>query len=836
MKIYYLNGFNNYYNRKIIKYEALIDYIPEDADFGIDYFYEQAINFNPNDGVSATHICNFTGRDGEQKIVYFDWTPNYALVVDDEGNIISRWFIMEFVRTRQGQYSVSLRRDVIADNLTNILASKAYIEKGTIIDSTNSLIYKSENLSVSEIKKQEILLKDYTEIPWVVIYLAKGLVGNDTTAIQIKDENIFSYIDTGVSDITQWDYYDLISNPALTLTNFDLRFHTQGKTITVREGEALSRNNSQLFGWLIKPQDMTDIDLQLQLYYHFKNNYFQARTNIINDYGLEYSVDEILELDGKVIRVGPDNGGDYHYYNVSVKQGTGPVVDGWVTQSRPSVVESMTDIWNQATGQEKDFTQAPDTNTYGIKYETTATQISIEEITPVVAETTLHTLGTKSTTNDTPLFDIIAIPAGDMAIKITSGLSQKTFVASKDLALKTAAAIGKSLTSTKVYDIQLLPYCPIAEIYSEPIIAGPQPDPELKINLLPFLTDNTLNDNRVLLFKDSSDNIISAAVTSTVSNRTFEFKKRTYEPLTRKFTYKNIMSSDSSGFDSLIEYKKFDNDCVKYRLCSPNYSGLFDFSLQKNGGSIESMICHISYKPYTPFIHVAPKFANLYGSNFDDVRGLICGGDFSIGIINDAWQQYQVQNKNYQAIFDRNIQNMDASYQIGATGTYTLGFYNSLMGAVAGGGAGALKGGGAGAAVGAGATLIGGITNTLISGGLQGEQYKENRDFAIDKFNLELANVKALPQSISKTDPYNDTNKLFPFIEIYECTEEEKAAYLNKLKYDGMTIGVIDDISNWVSLDGSRYLKAQLIRCESLSEDNHMLNEISIELAKGLYL
>ena len=74
----------------------------------------------------------------------------------------------------------------------------------------------------------------------------------------------------------------------------------------------------------------------------------------------------------------------------------------------------------------------------------------------------------------------------------------------------------------------------------------------------------------------------------------------------------------------------------------------------KNGGvSFFNIDC--TYKPYNPYIHVNPNFGRLYGGDFDDSRGLIVGGDFSLPQTTSAWESYQLSNKNFQASFDRQI-------------------------------------------------------------------------------------------------------------------------------------------------------------------------------------
>lgn len=117
-----------------------------------------------------------------------------------------------------------------------------------------------------------------------------------------------------------------------------------------------------------------------------------------------------------------------------------------------------------------------------------------------------------------------------------------------------------------------------------------------------------------------------------------------------------------------------------------------------------------------------------------------------------------------------------------------------------------------------------------------GKRMEENKQYAFDKYNLALGNIRALPYSISKTSALTLNNKIFPFVELYECTDVEKTAYYNKIRYDGMTVGIIDVIDNYVSEDHTNYFKGQLIRNTSALIDNHVLEDLKSELYKGVYI
>lgn len=105
---------------------------------------------------------------------------------------------MEAERTRNGQYRLAFKRDVLADHLNEILNSPCFVEKGFVNDINNPILYNNESLTYNQIKQDEILLKDSTESGWVVGYVAKNF--NNTSGltpgtISADDADPISYID-----------------------------------------------------------------------------------------------------------------------------------------------------------------------------------------------------------------------------------------------------------------------------------------------------------------------------------------------------------------------------------------------------------------------------------------------------------------------------------------------------------------------------------------------------------------------------------------------------------------------------------------------------------------
>ena len=289
---------------------------------------------------------------------------------------------------------------------------------------------------------------------------------------------------------------------------------------------------------------------------------------------------------------------------------------------------------------------------------------------------------------------------------------------------------------------------------------------------------------------------------------------------------------------------KIKNECDMYRLSSPNFMSMYEFKKTKLRNGILSFNIDCTYKPFTPYIKVNPNYDDsLYAvQDFNDSMGLILGGDFSIPMLSDAWVNYELQNRNYQAIFNRTIENLDVNNQIAKEqqqfqaimGTITGG----IGGATAGGMAGFKAGGPWGAAAGAAIGGVTGITAGAVGGALDAQwlarQQAETRSFAIDQFNYQLGTTQALNPTITKSTPLTYNNKVWPVLEYYTCTDKEKELLEQKIKYDGMTIMAIDTLRAY-AVDGYR-VKGKLIRLEGIQDDSHVADAIYQEVDKGFYI
>ena len=282
--------------------------------------------------------------------------------------------------------------------------------------------------------------------------------------------------------------------------------------------------------------------------------------------------------------------------------------------------------------------------------------------------------------------------------------------------------------------------------------------------------------------------------------------------------------------------RKLANECDLVRLVSQNYSAIFEFSPAKSGG-VDGFLADCTYKPWSPYIHILPKLKGLYGDKFvsrDDARVLICGGDMSLPQLSNEWANYQLQNKTYQEMFDRQIKNMDIQNDINRQGALAQAIVSPITGGAAGAAIGAQVGGLAGAIGGGLAGALGGGITAGVDYANTVKMMEENRSYSIDMYGYNLQNIQAVPTSLTKTSALTYNTRVWPFIEYYTCTESERNALKDKIKYNGMTIMKVGQLSDY-SLGEDNFYKGQLIRL-NLKVDSHMAFEIYNELNKGVYL
>ena len=804
MDLYFLK-FNNYYNRIIKFYDSISEY-QSNAEFLGDPLLN--CSFNPNNNTDTVQIVN---RDHNE-------IGDYVLAVLG-GQIISRWFIIDAHRKLTGQYELKLRRDLFADTYSSVIKAPAFIEKATL-DNGDPMIFNKEDMTFNQIKTSETPLKDETNCAWVVGYIPRDAF-SEATPIQ-GSVNIEEAYDIEVAGLDSWDYYSYINkkfkgyyNTSETIYAGYVRMvprvaavelpYMQGfsiqanGTIDIYDVNTYTPddpNNGKVSG--ITSPSVSSAYLNFSPTYLAEEAESKAnsvvsiapqgwRTNIsiINAQSLAYTecntqTDDYnyRQLQNKIIY--DSESGLYHRVVISKEKKTGTI-----NITSGNLLDTLNSTLTRNIGSAGTISGTAGSESFKMYYSYYEYTMSLEQV-YITATTTIDS--DRYHLEDQP-YDMFCIPYSDSLEIFKNGT--KLFNSNKSLAINMAVEIGADAGTNAIYDIQLLPYCPVRYCIK---------------------ADGTfdIGDAKVHYVKDGDNENIGVILWA----------------LNSAFTL-NI------PYNISVTNPKIESQTDIYRLCSPNFNGQFEFSPAMNGG-VDYFNVDCNYKPFNPYIHINPNYNYLYGQDFNDARGLICGGDFSLPQLSNAWSNYQLNNKNYQNIFDRQIENMETNNAIQRrkeTLSVTLGTIGGLTGGAMAGSKGGVAGMAAGLVVGGIGSAVAGAYDMAMNELARAEAL----DYTKDQFGYNLGNIQAMPTSLSKTSALTYNNKIFPILEFYTCTEEEKRALENKLKYNGMTVMRIGTIQEFMK-NTPTYIKGKIIRLEDTGEDFHYISELAKEFDKGVFI
>jgi hypothetical protein len=802
--LYFLSNYNNYYNREIKRKPTLADYI-DDLD-ETELYTINDYNFEMSDGVVSEVIINFPMGS-----VVVDFRDHYLLVEEQIPNSpsLSRWFVVETVKIREGQYRVTLRRDLVADFLDPLLSATVYVEKGTLtknlfpINSLNPLAFNQEAFTANQIKTSETLLKDKLGCKWIVGYLNKEAIKSEETITDVPNAHITP--DYNKSDIQTiidtfatakpyiLDFYADFDSAVAYPPNTYLKMKVSRYSVT---GNATSGEPRGYVSGVNYEKGLND--------YGYANMFSYAETKTSAADANSWLVAQSLE--GKVVKDGNN------YYRVNIVKGSSKTLTYDVNPTNDAVwYDNLKNYVIKSNGKVTQDSSANFRIVVGLS-ETillTLNQISVSQ----------HSVVVKPTHNKTKneAFDAFAIPydARETALFLYAPYNggSANFPIYNDGVL----AIAQELVDkgSEAIDLQLLPYSPLPEGAYELSTIGYRfkvDDPAQEGISYSIIRDNNGNPTNAIFWLSSSQ-----------FSTTIEYK-------------------DPNDY-STIEKIKTINQLDTWRLESGDYSSSFEFNMARNGG-VKYFEVDCAYKPYQPYIHVAPNFGGLYGKDYDDTRGLVCSNtNYSLPRLNDAWESYERNNLNYMNAFNRQVQNMDVQRKYQKTaeiwsmiaGTAGAGGSGGTAGAIAGNaiGKGGLGLGIAGAVAGAGISVGAGLYDLYASDQI----YKENKQHAIDQFNMSLQNIQAMPNTIAAVGALNPNNKVFPILSYYTCSDIEREAFLQKMKWNGMTIGVLTDhIADYINPIKKTYFKGNLVYIDTETTDigAHEMSELANELAKGI--
>lgn len=598
-----------------------------------------------------------------------------------------RWFVLESERTRNGQYRIALKRDVLADHLNQILNAPCFVEKGNITDINDPLLYNNESMTYNQIKKEEYALKDNSGTAWIVGYMAKNRANtpeNVSTQIAIIDGVPVEYYDeedlpfsvdpdSGTSTYVYennkvgillpfsslgpgggWNLFAITQGfKSLGNVNLSCDYHagTLGRSgSTVNDNDALTDLNNWGYdkftdalatAYNVKYNDTnifsitpigssTNVNVYSKKYLISSGNPadsgfdtnkvgtyvdFQATSvadsalsaikTLVNGYiandgygpaafDVNNYADKYVKIGSNYYRMSFNSTGNYRtdVFVPSAANNAFPTIAavGSNTAARHIKSDLSTPMTNLLTAYANNNSSLISTTTY-LKPAAQAIAISKEYsvvLSRISTETLEVTLNTgKRITYDCPA-NIFAIPYGSFKFKTAD--DSDVFTTQKEEGLALARAIAQKLGSSVCYDLQLVPYVPSQ-----------------------IIRDLMANSDTLTLTDLETANYDVATRTALGVTSTCSF---VLYPSSCKGTF-DITQAINKYYDQTYSSAlnaKISNETQLCRLVSPNFNGMFEFSLAKNNG-VSKFNVDYTYKPILPYIHVNPDFKFIYGQD-----------------------------------------------------------------------------------------------------------------------------------------------------------------------------------------------------------------------------
>lgn len=776
--------FNPYSNREVVGSPNISYY----NDYVVKTI--EGVNFIPGDNVNTSVILNITEAES---------TIDYLLAIDETGSeIISRWFVMECSRTRAGQYKAELFRDVKYDYKTEIGSASAYIRRGWISDNTNPLLFNQEEFTTNQIVvKSGTAWKEELRSgsgPWIVGYLSKTAPG--TT---IKAPNGLVEID-----------------------------------------RVLTENEFEAFGG-----DEGDLDQQLNglMMYGAGAASFYSSCNvqlISGDDTVQRSrflgsfADYINNVSGHFYAGSDFGAGSWGYKSPFFTNAD--LLGEYIVENLGATTKTNIQAQVRSEGEKQGYLPFASWNRYdgkNVAYKNQIYKVQIVDIPqtalirfkcrlPAINNAVANLMNASNTVDGT-------VTGESANVYITAGVHLKSvrFTPNGDFTYKVdiPAPYNRSAPGKAPYDIFA-------------VLANWGSDTAASYRIAQAISEHykgsgALYDLQLVPYIDATG-AKEVSITGTDSKMYWLNNSLNQEGT------KTIAWSGSPwvGKSATVTNIKTMNQCTKARVIAPNHSAMHDFSPAAAGKPASgggSFTVKFTLKPYAPMFAIGLPVGNanaILTSTEDIGNWLVISGDFSLPQTTDAWQTYQINNKNYLNAFNRQIETVELNNKYAKLHDVAGAISGAVSASVSAGTTGAAVGGAPGAIVGA---AVGGLVSGIAGAAdvaINEKLRTDQLDLQKDMFAFNLQNVQALPNTLAAVGAYDAMNYLYPYVVIYDATAKEKAAFENYLKYKGMTIGVIDTVNNYKA--SGHFIQADIIKID-LHDDQHMINTIREEVAKGFY-
>lgn len=860
MKIKIYNyKFGNYANKAYRMFNSRTEWLSYMNSLTPLYQEDKAQNFNPGDGIN-TVIPFSTITDSLVE------SANYVMVFNDDDTFHSSWFITTYQYMLGSGYTLTLKRDLLTAYTDKIGKMRGLVKRGSLNPLNKTVLqFSPENLSVTKVKQKELSLRDeFGDTQWIVSYWDKDM-GTQEKPISVEFKTSTPTPNIEVATLKDWEYYDYLT----TYNAKKYKVSGEYKPNVLRynvvasfpDAPADDGNTGYIYHYdvnlesILSINNVTKVNHDFTYYAEmdynniFKDTYVYNKSEtdrrllpIINRY--KYSIkrayntlkvtkpnditpeklSELMALKWKLIKVGADK---YYLIYVDTIKNPSPSTKNLGGFTRNSSTSTKAIFGSFGTEMVQMFNDTALNIGGGLAFKEGATPTAAashtadkEEVQLLVSDEDFQYLDfglieISPTVNRTIEIKDLQLagtePYKMLAIPVTDSMSlvdgTETIPLNSNLSYSLAAALSSKYTGNGMYDIQIIPYAPSSELLSM-LVSGNLEYTNYIGTKAKATTGDTVNHLSTAIFGITTNN--------------------------RRFTIELDEAITVSDY-------KLDKLFKETRIVSPSGKSVYDFSVAMNDG-LEGFDVDMTLKPVNSMIHINPHFKWLYGSDFNDLRGLIISEDLSMTQTSDAWESYKLQNLNFENSFnaqqeaDRSRLNITDKYSdkqntLNNVNAIGKGLVKTVVGGLVGG---------PGAAISAGLSSAASVATSNIQHAndkaMRSEMLTHDQDMAKRQFSMQMENIQNLPANLTKTSGFTILNKKQPYLEFYEASSAEQEIVNSYLELNGKNISAMGTLENYINIKlDFDYIEFAPYTSNIFSNMN-INNELNTILSNGVYL
>ncbi len=755
-------------------------------------YHNRTIDMNEEDDVVFRHTSTIIGWQHDEVSAVlkmklpaiFDAEYNYVQVTEYNGRV-TRWFVMQRDFVEPSVYVHQLKRDVIRENFDDIVYNSQALIKTGYVQETDKAIYNKEGGNFDKI----LINRDIITAPkWMACYLTLDTdeaIGKISALVKSEEEPIEINSEKVPEKLRVHEDYNLMFGIVSTA------IHNQPPPPVIAYWDA-SSNRSVTFS----NETMKSLSVIFS-YFKFTNIPHEVRSNadavarslashekIINFFQNKEETKEILINGDKNLYIGKS------YY---VKTSDGKT---WRTTIENSSKKEDNDVFSELEDEIKNSTVwGEDYVIGGWSGNNPSSRINLDY--------KEYTLNTQEVFQAEEQINCTILELATNYCKGETGWNIIVGDYNNDNVKAIMASLAKK-ASEQCIDLQIVPVDFEVDIL-------------LDNNVMKITKNtNTENEQEVGELYILTENYYTKTITVPIN---------TSMPLKRDILFNST------------------------KLVCPNNSGEIEYNARHlTAGNSYNIKINISLKPFMPYYSMTPiaDGTGLYEKGEVIPLRLVFGGDFSETIINNKYIDYMQNNKYSQEIFNKQLSanefvneqfNKQADYQKNQMKAQQTANWLGMGANVALG----VATGGLGLALAGSAAISGGQSafsnaqqNKMLEFNKQqtNESFAYNQNLQTDLYNLNIATIKAQPNTVRKVSSGNYDHVYCAFIEQYVGNYEQVAKYMEMLKYLGYTVNRVDNLINYIN-DEYR-VTAQLITTPV--NDTHIVNEINKELSTPLLL